>query len=239
MAVKLIIRAAVSVLLAAGIGTWWFVVASNYSDAAASGPYQLRPEGMNSTLVLWPNHSFRQEIGDPSGMKRVEGTWRRVGEGGVAFSPEFLTFPGEQRDENGTAYADMQRRFGILIRLSLRLYQVVWYDRSTPATTDQVAGRYQETEGAHSGTLVLNTDHTFEQVVAGSMQTASAKGTWSLASNKDVVFSREFLKPSGQPLADNETAKAIDPRGSEFLQIEIAGQEPGALSYNKKQLPWQ
>jgi hypothetical protein len=87
--------------------------------------------------------------------------------------------------------------------------------------------------------LLLNSDHTFEQTVAGLMQTASAKGTWSVASHGDVVFSREFLKPSGQPLANGETAKAMDPRGSRFLQIEIAAQEPGTLSYYKKQFPWQ
>jgi hypothetical protein len=82
--------------------------------------------------------------------------------------------------------------------------------------------------------------HTFDQTVAGFMQTASARGTWSVASKGDVVFSREFIKPSGQPLATGETAKAIDPRGSRFLQIEIAAdQELGTLSYCKRQLPWQ
>ncbi len=155
-------------------------------------------------------------------------------------SREFLTFPGEQRGEDGTAYSDMQRKFGILIRLSLRAYQVVWYVRPTPATTDQAVGQYQETEGTHSRMiLVLKPDHNFEQTVAGSIQTTSTKGTWSVATNGNVVFSREFLKPSGQSLANGETAEAIDPRGSRFLQIEIAAQEPGMLTYYKKQLPWQ
>jgi hypothetical protein len=240
MALKLIVRATASVLLLAGIGICWFVVASDYSDAAASGTYRLGYKGMRSTLVLRPDHSFGQEVSDSSGIQRAEGTWRRVGEGGVAFSRDFLTLPGEQRGEDGTAYSDMQRQFGILIRLSLRTYQVVWYGRTEPATTDQLVGRYQETEGTHSRTLVLNPDHTFEQTVAALMQTASAKGTWSVASNGNVVFSREFLKPSGQPLANGETAKAMDARGSHFLQIEIAAdQEPGLLSYCKKQLPWQ
>jgi hypothetical protein len=36
---------------------------------------------------------------------------------------------GEQRGEDGTAYSDMQRRFGILIRIST--YQVMWYFRAT------------------------------------------------------------------------------------------------------------
>jgi hypothetical protein len=87
--------------------------------------------------------------------------------------------------------------------------------------------------------LLLNPDHTFDQTVAGFVQTASARGTWKVASNGDVVFSREFIKSSGQPLASGETAKAMDP-GSRFLQIEIAAdQEPGTLTYYKKQFPWQ
>jgi hypothetical protein len=103
-----------------------------------------------------------------------------------------------------------------------------------------VAGRYKETDGLRSRALVLNSDHTFDQTGAGWMQTASARGTWSIAGNRDVVFSTEFLKPSGQPLAGDETAKAMDPRGSGFLQIEIAAdQESGFLTYHKKQLPWQ
>ena len=72
------------------------------------------------------------------------------------------------------------------------------------------------------------------------MQSASARGTWSVARNGDVVFSKEFLKPSGQSLAVGETAKAMDPRGSSFLQVEIAAdQDPDILSYRKTQLPWQ
>jgi hypothetical protein len=176
MAVKLIVRAAVSVLLLAGIGICWFVVASDYSDAAAFGTYRLAHDGTRSTLVLRPDHSFTQEVSDSGGVRRAEGTWRRVGERGVAFSRDFLTFPGEQCGEDGTAHSDMQRKFGILIRLSLRTYQVVWYDRTDPAMTDQVVGHYEGTEGTHSRTLVLNPDHTFDQTVAGFMRTASPLG---------------------------------------------------------------
>jgi hypothetical protein len=236
MAVKFIVRAVVSVFLLAGIGICWFVIASDYSDTAASGTYGLVHDGVRSTLVLRPDHSFRQEVSDSGGIRRAEGTWGRVGEGGVVFSRDFLTFPGEQRGEDGTAYSDMQRTFGILIHLSLRTYYVTWYGSTDPARTDQVAGRYQETEGTHSWTLVLNPGHTFDQTVAGFMQTASARGTWSVASNGDVVFSGEFIKPSGQPLASGETAKAIDPRGSGFLQIEVAADQE--LTYYKKLLPW-
>jgi hypothetical protein len=236
MAVKFIVRAVVSVFLLAGIGICWFVIASDYSDTATSGTYRLVHNGMKSTLVLLADHSFRQEVSDSSGTQRAKGTWRRVGEGGVVFSRDFLTLPGEQLGEDGTAYSDMQRKFGILIRLSLRTYTVVWYDRTDPATTGPLAGRYHETGGTHSRTLILNSDHTFDQTVVGFTQTASARGTWSVASNGDVVFSREFVKPSGQPLASGETAKSMDPRGSGLLQIEVAADQE--LTYYKKLLPW-
>jgi hypothetical protein len=126
MTVKLIIRASVAMLLLAGIYVCWFIVASDYSDAAASGTYQLTHKGVRSTLVLQADHSFTQEVSDSAGVRHAAGTWRRVGEGGVAFSRDFLTLPGQQRGEDGTAYADMQKQFGILIHLSLRTYQVVW-----------------------------------------------------------------------------------------------------------------
>jgi hypothetical protein len=240
MAVKLIVRAAVCVFLIGGIGICWFVVASDNSDASASGTYRLARNGLTSTLILLPDHSFRQEVSDSKEIQRAEGSWRRVGQGGVVFSRDFLTFPGEQRGEDGTAFSDMERRFGILIRLCLRTYTVVWYGKTDPTGNDQVAGRYQETDGTRRRTLVLNSDHTFEQTVEGLMQTATARGTWTVSGNGDIAFSREFIKSSGQALADGETAKAMDPRGSKFLQIEIAAdQELGMLNYRKEQFPWQ
>ena len=239
MAAKLIVWAGVSALLLGGIGIGWFIVASDYSDTAASGTYLLARKGMTSTLVLLPDHSFRQEVSDSSGIQRAKGTWRRVGEGGLVFSQDFLTVPGEQRREDGTAFSDMERRFGILVRLSPRMYTVVWYVKTDP-TTSQVAGRYQETEGTRRKTLVLNSDHTFEQTVEGPTQTSTARGTWSISSNGDIAFSKEFIKSSGQELGNGETARAMDPRGSKFLQIEIAAdQELGMLNYRKKQFPWQ
>jgi hypothetical protein len=240
MAVKLVVRAAISVLLLVCIGICWFVIASDYSDAAASGTYRFAAHGMRSTLVLRPEHSFVQEVTDSSGTQRAEGTWRRVGMGGVSFSRDFLIFPGQQRSEDGTAFSDMQRRFGVFISLALRTYHVVWYSRADRAVADQVAGRYQKTDGSRSTTLVLNPNNTFDEIVAGSTPTVSAKGTWTIASNREVVFSKEFIKPSGQPLASYETARALDPRGTQFLQIVIAAdQDHENLSYYKQQLPWQ
>ena len=238
MPFKRIAIAVCAMFVLAALALCWFVIASNYSDAAAFGTYKLSHEGLSSNLNLRPDHTFTQEIRDSQGARSTKGTWRRFGEAGIHFSEDFLTLPGQQGgEEDGSAYAQMEKDLGILIRLSLPTHEVVWYGRIDRSTTDQVIGRY-ETSGTHPRTLVLNSDHSFEQHEAGWKQTGDAKGTWSIAHNGDVVFSKEFLKPSGQPLAEYETAKAMDPRGAYFIQVEIADQKY-KLSYRKKQLPWQ
>lgn len=238
MSFKRIALAAGSIFLLAALALCWFLIASDYSDAAASGTYKLTHNGLRSSLILRPDHTFTQEVGDSHGVRSTRGTWRRFGEAGVHFSENFLTLPGQQGgEEDGSAYAHMEKDLGILIRLSLPTYEVVWYGRTDRSNTDQVTGRY-ETSGTHPRTLVLNSDYSFEQHEAGWMQTGDAKGTWSIDHNGDVVFSKEFLKPSGQPLAEYETAKAMDPRGAYFIQIEVADQKY-KLNYRKKQLPWQ
>jgi len=119
-------------------------------------------------------------------------------------------------------------------------YEVVWYGKADPAGSGGVTGRYKETSGNYTRSLLINSDHSFVQDEVGWLQTASAKGTWSVAQNGEILFSREFLKPSGHPLAADETARAMDPQGSWLLQIEIvADPHLGIPSYHKKQLPWQ
>jgi hypothetical protein len=47
-----------------------------------------------STLVLRPDHRFQQEISRAGKVERVQGSWRRIGEGGIVFSKEFLRVAG-------------------------------------------------------------------------------------------------------------------------------------------------
>jgi len=238
MSFKWIARIAGPVFLLLAIALCWFLIASDYSDAAACGTYELTYDGLRSNLILLPDHTFKQDVSDARGVSQAKGTWRRFGQAGIQFSPDFLALPGQQGgEEDGSAYAHMERHFGILIRLALPTYEVVWYGRTDRSKTDTLEGRY-ENRGPHPRSLVLNSDHSFGQHEAGWMQTADATGTWSLDPNGEVVFSKEFLKPSGQSLAEYETAKASDPRGAFFMQIEIADQKY-RLSYCKKQLPWQ
>lgn len=202
--------------------------------------YELNYRGMRSSLLLRPDHNFIQDLSDARKHQHATGTWRRIGEGGVTFSKEFISLPGQELGEDGSSYADMRRDFGLLVHLDLRTYEVVWYGKADPTDKNGVAGRYKQTSGNYARNLVLNPDHTFAQDEVGWLQTAKAKGTWSVAKNGDILFSREFLKPSGQPLTADETADAMDPQGYWLLQIEIAADPRlGIPSYHKKQLPWQ
>jgi hypothetical protein len=147
-----------------------------------------------------------------------------------------LALPGQQLGEDGTAYVDMQRQFGILLQLAARTYTVVWYGKTEPIN-NQLYGRYEDKNGLYPSSLVLSSEGTFDEDVVGGARSTTARGTWNIDSDGDVGFSKEFLKPSGLPLEKNETAKALNPRGSNFLQIEIAAGGASPI-YQKKQILW-
>jgi hypothetical protein len=78
----------------------------------------------------------------------------------------------------------------------------------------------------------------FEQTISRLADAKHAEGKWITRENGDIVFSREFLKTSGEALRDHETASAWDPRGSNLqIQIEMASPS-GAPTFRKKQFPW-
>ncbi len=79
-----------AVVLLLAVFLLWYTVASDYGDAVTSGTYHLSQNGETSTLVLKPDHTFRQELSLSGELRRAEGSWRRIGEGGVVFSKEFL-----------------------------------------------------------------------------------------------------------------------------------------------------
>src|SRR5450631_407503 len=95
----------------------WFIVASDYSDAVTSGTYSLVQRDDRSTLLLRSDHTFTQEVRTPGQVRQAAGAWHRLGEGGVEFSKEFLALPGQVPAADGTSYADIEKRFGILVRL--------------------------------------------------------------------------------------------------------------------------
>jgi hypothetical protein len=72
---------------------WWYV-ASNYDYSALAGTYTFRQHDVKVTLTLRRDRTFHQELKTQSGSQRADGTWRRIGAGGVVFSLGFLRVPG-------------------------------------------------------------------------------------------------------------------------------------------------
>jgi hypothetical protein len=197
----------------------WLVVAIDYGDSVAVGRYRYKRGEESSTLVLNPDHTFRQTRWFGSNEYHSEGTWRREGEGGISFSKEFLVVAGDEPEPDGTTYSDMRKFLGVFVTIRLRQYHVLWYGKTD--SDDSLPGVYKGDEPGVTATLVLNVDHSFNQEIAQDGLTHHAVGTWSQGSNGTVQFSREFLKTSGEPLRGDETASSIDPHGSN-LQVEIS-----------------
>jgi hypothetical protein len=213
-------------------------IASDFSDGVVSGRYHLAQNGETSILVLKPNHSFEQELSHSGKTEHAEGSWRRLGEGGIAFSKEFLIVSGQEPGADGTTYGEIHKPFGFLVSIALSQYHVLWYGRVDPSPDKNVYGTYTGDEEGVPATLVVKQDHTFEQTVTHLGVAKHAEGTWSLSQNGDIIFSRDFLKTSGDSLREDETASAGNPEGSN-LQIVIAVAAKWTTPiFRKRQLPW-
>ncbi|HXS13700.1 MAG TPA: hypothetical protein VN734_13410 [Acidobacteriaceae bacterium] len=71
---------------------WWFFAA----NSALAGTYEFRGHGATSTLLLRKDATFHQILRQNGQTLQADGSWRRIGEGRVNFSPEFLRVPGAQ-----------------------------------------------------------------------------------------------------------------------------------------------
>jgi hypothetical protein len=89
----------------------YYSVASDYGDSVVAGTYHLARSGEASTLVLNPDHTFQQELSHHGKVEHATGTWRRVGEGGVAFSKEFLITSGQEPGADGTSYGEIHKNW--------------------------------------------------------------------------------------------------------------------------------
>lgn len=231
-------RAAGALILSLLCFVLWFVIASDYSDKVVSGTYHLAQNGETSTLILKTDHSFHQELTREGKTEYAEGSWRHLGEGGVAISKEFLRVFGQEPGADGTAYGDVHKALGFLVSLRLSQYHVLWYGRDDPSNGDPVSGTYSGDEPGVPATLVLKSDQTFEQTVTNVGVVKHAVGRWSVNRDGDISFSKAFLKTSGEPLRADETASAWNPKGSN-LQIEIAvTSDLGQPTFRKRQIPW-
>lgn len=197
----------------------WGIAAMDYGDSVATGTYRFERNGESSTLILNANHTFRQTRRLGNDEKQAEGTWRRVGEGGLSFSQEFLVVAGDEPEPDGTTFCDMHKMLGLFTSLRLRQYHVLWYGKTSAGNSP--VGTYKGDEPNVIATLTLNDDHSFAQTLTRNDVTKYANGTWSQDSQGTVWFSKHFLKTSGQSLSGDELASSVDPQGSN-LQIDIS-----------------
>jgi len=214
----------------------WGSAAFNYGDDVAVGKYHFAQAGVTCELVLKPDHTFAQELESAGSPARAQGTWRRVGEGGISFSSAFLKVPGVMIEPDGTTFADMHKLLELFVTLRMRRYHVFWYGRPAQQSGTSPAGKYDGDEEGVKATLTLHPDHSFEQEIVRPDVSATARGTWATAQNGGMIFSQAFLKTSGKPLEEGESATADDPGGSN-LQIVIANtSSSGEPIFRKKHL---
>ena len=102
-------------LLFGTFAIFWFgyVWLADYGDGVASGTYEALAEGQRATLVLRPDHTFHQTRVRNGATVQGDGTWRKIGEGGLVLSGSVLALPGQRLMPNGDAYATLNKTAGI------------------------------------------------------------------------------------------------------------------------------
>jgi hypothetical protein len=110
MSVPKYARTAGWLLLAIIIFWAWYMVAADYGYKAVSGTYTLRNNGETSILVLRRDRSFQQELVHAGKTERAQGTWRRFGEGGIAFSRGFLRADGQEAGSDVEVYGRVEKK---------------------------------------------------------------------------------------------------------------------------------
>ena len=199
----------------------WGLAAFNYGDDIVVGTYHFDQARVSCKLVLKPDHTFVQELESAGSATRAQGTWRRVGEGGISFSNAFLALPGVMIEPDGTTLADMHKALGLFVTLRMRRYHVLWYGRRDPQSRTSLVGMYDGDEEGVKAILTLHPDRSFDQEIIGPGVSATARGTWATTQHGGITFSRAFLKTSGKPLEEGESATSDDP-GDSNLQIVVA-----------------
>jgi hypothetical protein len=217
----------------------WFISASDFSDSVFCGTYKLVQDNERSILTLKPDHTYQQELSGSGRIQHASGTWRKLGEGGVVFSKEFLVLTGQEPGADGTSYGEIHKTLGLVpSSLVLKDYDVEWYGKGTNSEDQSLYGSYAGDEEGVPATLIIRADQTFEQSVSHGGIAKHAQGTWWLSQNGDAVFSKAFIKSTGESLRDDETAATWGTKGVS-LQIEVnAHSKSGQPVFRKRLLPW-
>ena len=93
---------------------------ADYSYCAVSGVYKAEGGGATSILRLNDDLTFKQETHRGDETLRARGTWRRIGEGGIVFSKEFLRANGESARADGQVDGEVVKRFGFFFTIPIQ-----------------------------------------------------------------------------------------------------------------------
>ena len=142
----------------------WLAVAMNFSDSVAAGTYYFSEPGFQSRLVLLPDHTFHQELTRPGhAAAGANGTWRRLGESGISFSPQFLVLPGMESYADGEPYGVMRKTLGLFVHLEMADGAVLQCCK-IDSTGESLAGAYKCSDEPNATVLLeAKPDHTFTQ----------------------------------------------------------------------------
>jgi hypothetical protein len=100
MALNRSARAAGTTLILMVLFCIWFNIASDYDPPRLAGTYTFQNSNVSSVLRLKADETFTQTLTADGQTKQAQGSWHRIGEGGVVFSGDFLRLPGQR------SYAD-------------------------------------------------------------------------------------------------------------------------------------
>jgi hypothetical protein len=91
---------------------WWWM-SWDFSDQFVAGKYIARSKGQRTILVLNSDHSFTKESSaEGTAAVHANGTWRRIGRGGIVFSQSFLRSSNTVTGGN-EIYGTLDNTFGL------------------------------------------------------------------------------------------------------------------------------
>lgn len=105
------IRVLGGTLLVISVFWGWYMVAADYGYGIVAGTYVYRGAGESSTLQLKSDRSFTQERNRAGKIEYRTGTWRRVGEGGIVFSSDFLAVGNSHQRPDGEVDGSILKSF--------------------------------------------------------------------------------------------------------------------------------
>jgi hypothetical protein len=96
---------------------YWVI--ADYSYGAVSGTYKADVGGTTSILHLHADRTFEQDTVQGGERLQARGTWRRIGEGRVVFSKEFLRVNGESVRADGQVDGVVEKIFGLFFTIRI------------------------------------------------------------------------------------------------------------------------